>query len=124
VIKALALAAALTLGGCASISGVAVPSQSTQVVIADGSLGIDTTYNAVAKAYMGVAPSLTAAQKAPIKALFAKLLTCPSSGPCTGFIAAADSAAALGESATLEAQINNATVLIGQIQGLLPVSAK
>ena len=101
---------ALALAGCASISGVAVPSPAAQVSIADAGTGIDATYNAADQAYLAAAPSLSPAVKARVKALMVQAYT---------YVQAADAAVKLGDATTLQAQIDAATSLIAQAQALL-----
>ena len=107
-----ALACAVTLVGCGTTGAIA-PYPQVQVAIADGGLGIDTTYNGAAKVYLAVAPTLDPATKAKVKALFAKAYAA---------VLAADSAATIGDATTLSTQIAAATALIGQIRALMPAS--
>ena len=120
-ICAIALAAA-SLGACATTSTVATAP--VQLTVADGVTVVDTSYNGMLTLYLGAYQRLSPADKATAKKDLAKLLTCPagatSTASCTGYVAAADAAARVGDATDLQAQATLALGLIAQIKALIP----
>lgn len=123
--KALLIPLVLSLANCAGFGQPVTPTPAQQVIIASTDYGFDVTYNYAAKQYLRLAPTLSADQKAQIKPIFAKLLTCPTPGTpvgCTGAVALADQAAKVGDQTTLTAQVASIFALSTQITGLLGVA--
>lgn len=128
-------AAAASLAACAtapatsplSTNAVTADVTKAQVVVADAGTAIDASYNGAAKLYVAALPGMTADVKAKVKPLMLELLTCPvgvtTPTACSGYVAAADKAAAAGDSATMTADTQAAMALIQQISTILPPSS-
>jgi hypothetical protein len=110
------------LAACGALDATnsgAVLTNSAQLTAAQGEYAAEAAYNAATTAYLQNEDSLTASQKATVKAIFAEILTCPPSAPCTGALALARSAQAAGDATTLSAQVTAVENLAGEIAAII-----
>lgn len=104
---AISLAAALSLGACATAPLVPVPDQ-TLALQADTTL--DVAYNVAAKLYLAQVPTMDPALKAKVKPMVQK---------ARALVVACDNGQLLGQATTMADQIALASQLIGDIKTAL-----
>lgn len=126
---ALAMVAALSLGGCGTfgIGTPVTPPAGVAIVIATTDYGFEKTYNFAATQFVALAPTLDAATKVKAKGILHQLMTCPRASAgvtvdpsmCSGYVAVAHKAAKLGDQATLTAQIALIVSLASEVTTLI-----